>query len=278
MSKHKNIINLLERRGKKIDIDGNIHKNNNHVYICYFMFIFIYMVNYIVYHNKQFTRCQFLLHETSYYSKFVEYVLRLNNASYVKVYKPYMNNISYVSNNQLVMVNPMYNDFEDGEVPLIPLSDEEIEELEKHTGLKNLTRCQNKILHMSPKINAYQIINDKYDFGEKITTISPTKINNYKWDLVLSDDIEPLKVNDVMNATFFDAENKSIFIEKKYILDNEYTLLPLSGDMHSYIQQLPFYSLDTPRPILRFHPFHLPQTIDIVLTLMILAQACIDNT
>lgn len=276
MVTHKNIINILNKKNKKIDMDGNIRKNNTRVYACYMMLIMIYVIFYILHHHKQITRCQFLLHETSYYSKFVEYVLELNNASYIKVYKPYMNNISYISNDQMVTLNPNFSDFSDGDSPLIPLSDDEIDELEKHTGFTNLTQCQNKILRMSPKINAYQIINN-ITYGDKITSLSASRINDYKWNMILSDFMEPLQKNDIVNATYFDAENKSIFIEKKYLVDNNYQLIPLSGKMHDNIQQLPFYSLDVPRPKLIFHPFHLPQTIDIVLTLMILTQACIDT-
>lgn len=276
MVTHKNIMNTINKRSKKIDMDGIITNNNTRFYACYIMLIFTYVIFYIYAYNKQFTHYQFLLHETSYYSKFVEYVLILNNTPYTKIYTPYMNNISYISNDTTININPSFTDFADGDSPLIPLSEDEIEELEKHTGFKNLTKCQNKILKMSPNINAYQIINTN-QHGEKIKTITPTRVNDYKWGTILSDAIQPLKTNDILNATFYDAENKSIFIEKKYLVDNTHQLVPLSGKVYPDIQQLPFYSLNDPRPELRFHPFHLPQTIDIVLTIMILTQACIDS-
>jgi hypothetical protein len=130
---------------------------------------------------------------------------------------------------------------------------------------------------MANKINAYDIVTSNAG-GEKIHHMTNNTINYHlKYNYLLSDYITPLTVGDIVNVTYYNQIDRDIYVENKYILNQYHQLVPLSEGLCDNVHQLPFYSLDYAREPLRFHPFHLPKTVDIVLSIMILTQACIDN-
>lgn len=277
MLRHREIMDKLHLNKKIIDISGIITYNPRVLNITFSIIVFNSIIKYIFDSISHIKTCKFALHQNTLYSKFVEYILQLNKQSYHKIYNHHISNISYMVNDTTIEINPNINDFLDKEVQLIPLSNEELIDLENHTGMNNLVACQNKILNMITKINAYNIVTmDDYD-GDKITKIENNIINDtFQYNILLSDYIEPLEIGDIINSTFYNVKEQDIYIENTFVLNQYYKLTPLSENLYDDVNQLPFYSLEYPRKLLRFHPFHLPKTVDIVLSLMILTQACID--
>lgn len=279
MLKHKDIINKLRNKHLSVNIDGYIKYNPTVIYIIFTIFIFKSLTEYILDSIKEREKylCTFAVHQTSLYGKFVEYILQLNKVPYHVIYHNHLVNMAYMSENEYITINPQPNDFLDAEVSLIPLSEEELNDLEKHTGFTNLVKCQNKILRMTNKINAYQIVTNHHE-GERITTINNNTINDQlRYKYILSDYISPVNTGDIINATYYNQIDRDIYIENKFVLNQYHQLVPLNDELREDVNQLPFYSLEYAREPLRFHPFHLPKTVDIVLSLMILTQACIDN-
>src|SRR5258708_1727642 len=121
--------------------------------------VLIYLIIIIIYIINEYSKIKYnhiTLHSTTLYTKFVEYILKLNNINYHKIFTPYINNLAYITVDNLVInLNPQLNDFTDEEVSLIPLSEEELNNLQVHTVLSNLSLCQSKILNNMSTINAY---------------------------------------------------------------------------------------------------------------------------
>jgi hypothetical protein len=278
--------NYLKSNNMTIDIEGNIKKNYDYIINITANIIFILYI-YIIY-KESIKKNTIIIYSTTIYSAFVEFMLNLNNKEYIKLNNSYVTNIGYYTavDNNLIYINPQLNDFLDIKVPLIPLSEEEIEALEKHTGIDNLVRYQNKILDICSEINAYQIIkhyqkNKNYEICNNIIKnkdyyIVTTDKKKYKNNFILTDYVEPLKPNDVINLSCYIPEQQAIYFEPKYIVDNKYKLQILSDNIDKNINILPFFSLDVPREKISFHPFHLPKASDYVLSIMILTQAYID--
>jgi hypothetical protein len=313
MKRHRKIINFLKNKKLCIDADGRItdilklHMYATLLYIC------VYMIAYstiIVDTLQNVTYCKFTLHATSLYAKFIEYILKLNDVPYYKIYNRYHTNMGYIKEkekekkekkekedkeeredkenkeedvkNNIINLNPTLDNFIDQEVPLIPLSNQELKALSNHFGISNLSYYQDVILSKISSINAYDIVNSfEHTHGQPINNINnfyiQTQDSLYKTRYVLSDHIAPLNRHDIINASYYCHNDQSIHIEKKYYLNNKYHLVSLTDELKEEFEQLPLYSLAVPRDSLRFHPFHLPKMTDHVMAIFVLTQACIDQ-
>ena len=182
MLKHKDIIKTLRSKQLMVDIDGYIKYDPTVIYATFSLLLFKSLIQYILdavddrVNEKNKNLYTFAVHQTSLYGKFVEYILQLNNVPYHVIYHNHLSNMAYMCQGDYITLNPQPNDFLDMEVPLIPLSEEELNELQKHTGFTDLVQCQNKILRMADKINAYQIVTNHHQ-GEKITHIDDNIIH-----------------------------------------------------------------------------------------------------
>lgn len=279
MTHHNKLFIFLNQHNLIVDCDGIVKKNNKDITAFYTLFIFYI---YFIYVHQQ---CDdtIVLYSTTIYMKFVEYVLKLNNKPYINLTKPYINHQCYMTSDHLLIpLSPQLEDFSNEKVPLIPLSEEEIDELEKHTGLKHLASCQDDILSKRSHINAYKIINSQQkivpcdiEMNHNNVRII-TKESIYKPKMILTDYTSHLKINEVVNISLYATEHQHIYIENKYLVNDKYKLELLSDGVNDDIVILPFYSLEKPRSQIAFHPYHLPKTADYVMSIMILTQAFIN--
>jgi hypothetical protein len=280
MSSHTKLIHFLNQQNLMINDDGIIKMNHQYHYL-FLSCLYLMICMMISLKSQIYTIC---LYSTSIYSKFAEHILKLNDVFYINLTKPYLTTQCYeTSQNELVCITPQADDFANTVVDLIPLSHDELKALEKHTGLTNLASVQDKILNLCPAINAHQIINDhnhhyiNYDLTKNKNCIDVVTTNKtYKTNLILTDYTTDLKPGDILNLSYYSHIDERIFIENKYIVNKQYKLEVLSEEVKNNIDILPFYSLETPRPQLVFHPYHLPKTADFMMSIMIVTQAILD--
>lgn len=286
MSQHLKLIKFLTLYDLMIDLQGHIKKNNKDLLLSFTLLL----LNIFYIYVKLSLKTTIVLYSTSVYIKFVEYILYLNDINYINLIKPYISYDLYKTTDDIyISLSPQIEDFIDEEVPLMPLTTEEIENLEEHTGIKNLLHYQNQILSFCKTINPYQVIKNQYhnviysihsfDFDNKfIQTNTQYKFDNkYKFDCILTDYTPHLQINEIINLSYYNNDNNQFYIENKYIVNNKYQLEPLSDGINDHIDPLPFYSLEKPRKQIVFHPYHLPKTVDYIMSIMILTQAFIEN-
>jgi hypothetical protein len=279
MSSHIKLIKYLNQQNLSINEYGIIKPNFKP---CYFFLGIVYIMICIMLSLKStiYTLC---LYTTSVYGYFVKFVLDLNHIFYIHLTKPYITNHYYqTTRGELICLSPQMTDFADKDVPLIPLSEEELKELEKHTGLCDLVQSQNKILALCSSINAFHIINhhshyNKFKMVQHQNDIDiMTKKESFKINFILTDYVHSLETGEILNLSYYSHEDQQIYIENKYIMNKQYQLEILSEDVKDHVDVLPFYSLENPRPKLVFHPYHLPKTADFIMSIMIITQAIID--
>lgn len=225
---------------------------------------------------------------TSAYSKFIEQLCILNKVPYLKLVNPYYREVLYplATFKKMIALNPQWDDFVDEEVDINPLNQDDLLKLSKHTGLSVslLSTAQDQVLHLLPQINGYQIVRENYIEDDYIYTDDmlmsikghqiQTKTKCYFTRYILSDDIEPVKVGEIVQANYF---TDTVVTEKKYIMNHYYVLESLRKKLKDNIIQLPFYSLAEPRPSGLFHPFHLPSVTDPILAIMVLTQIVLNK-
>lgn len=171
--------------------------------------------------------------------------------------------------------------FQDTDTSMIPLTSDELNLLEKHTGLKNLAHIQDtliqsyNIVSLVNKINTFKppIVQVKKFFGNLLYVMT----NNEVWITrnIITDIVSPLHPGDTIVETQV-TDSGLQHIDAHLILP-DHTIKSLNSD-DNYKSII--YHLKRPRPfsagpITILHPFHLPVTRDPLLALMIIARALI---
>ena len=231
---------------------------------------------------------------TTYYTSFVEQLLILNKINYLKIFNPYKVDVRYyrVNKKKTLSMNPKLDHFIDQVIQLMPLTEDELNQLSQHTGLKNLNEAQIKVLSLLPDINAHCVVQQHYVDNEEYqhtyeTIVSIKKVNDYYriktlngiYDtaIIISDDIHPLHVGNVVSQSYYHQVDDCVIHDDRYIVNQQNRLEPLRKKLtHDNVVTLPFYSLNPPRQGLKMHPFHLPPSKDYFLSMMIVMQALID--
>ena len=292
---HLNIIKFLKSKHKQINMEGTITSlftlENTQMLSVVIAIMMTYLYDiYQFYHKKH----PITLYCNSLYSHFTEQLLILNKLPYYKIYKPFINNITYYtsSKKKTVNINPFVKEWMDGMVTLQPLSMDELFLMSNHVKLPvdMVIAAQEKVLTLLPEINAYHIVRENY-LEDEIYTKQSFPINQitkcahrYKIEsndkviytnLILSDAVE-LYIGDIINCFYYSCEDETVYTENKYIVNSDYQLEPLNKKLKKDIQALPFYNLETPRMGIKTHPFHLPKSKDPILSLLILTQVLID--
>lgn len=292
---HLNIIKLLKSKHKQINMEGTITslftlENTQMISVLIAIVMTHLYYIYYLYHKKH----PITLYCNSLYSHFTEQLLILNKLPYYKIYKPFINNITYYtsSKKKTVNINPFVTEWMDEMVTLQPLSMDELLLISNHVKLPvNLViTAQEKVLALLPEINAYHIVRENY-LEDEIYTKQSFPINqitkgfhsykiesNHKMlytNLILSDAVE-LYIGDVINGFYYSCVDEEVYTENKYIVNTDYQLEPLNKKLKKEITALPFYNLETPRLGIKIHPFHLPKSKDPILSLLILTQVLID--
>lgn len=292
---HRELFIQLKKKNKSIDIHGNIKiinpQKHKIVTAIYIGICVVYVINYIYEKIINIPYYPITLYSTNLYSKFAEQILILNKMNYQKIYHPVLVNPSYYlsSKTKTVNFNPNLKDFNQNvEIPFIPLSTNELDALSEHTGieLETLIDSQNFILNELPNINAYHICRENYLYDDDyysddnhVQSIKKCKNGylvicdtfSFYTSIILSDYTFLLQPGEIISAAY--TEKDLIHYENKYIVDQHYRLEPLSKRNHV----LPCYTLDTPRDGLILHPFHLTKSKDLILSIMIITQALIDQ-
>jgi hypothetical protein len=202
-------------------------------------------------------------------------------------------------------------------LPIIICSIDELQQLEVHTGLHNLSDVQALILQDFDKANGIYntSVNDiiaDIIYDEPIITIDKLQCNLYSictttksWltSLIITDDVEPLQPNDIItgfiaantNAVISDEisvdkyddyviiikDNVCTKLTRKalYYVDDDLNIIAYSNNkLHESL----IYGLRKPRPFLQdgiriIHPFHLPLMMDPILSLMLVTTATIQQ-
>jgi hypothetical protein len=292
---HRELFNYLKSKDKTIDIDGNITdlKIKTVFISIYIIICILYFIDYI----KELTQIPYYpitLYSTNLYSKFAEQILILNKINYQKIYHPVLVNPAYYLNSKrkTVTFNPNLSDFNNNvEVPFIPLSAHELEELSEHTTIDKdlLIQSQKVILEELPNINSYHVVRENYLYDDdyycnKNQVKYIKKINNkylvvchdksFYTSIILTDYTFLLQPGEII-STAYTIDNSDIQFENKYIVDDEYRLESLKKKMKKNINILPCYSLSEPRKSLILHPFHLTKSKDFILSIMIIVQSII---
>lgn len=225
------------------------------------------------------------------YGKFIEQLLILNKVNYVKLEKPYFCDLQYftASRRKSISINPNQWDFLDDLVSFTPLSQEELTDIEKHTGLKELGKVQHHVMALLSDINAHQIVKENYIENEEYEKMCGrvTSVNSVsdgfiiqvgeeqiKVGILLTDHIHPLETNEVIHRYYL-IENE-VVAEDKYIVNHLNHLESLKKKKHHRVIPLPFYGITPTRPNLVLHPFHFPKTKDPILTLLIITQSILE--
>ncbi|HSW76485.1 MAG TPA: hypothetical protein VLG50_05545 [Candidatus Saccharimonadales bacterium] len=254
--------------------------NNNHVmhtqmYIIYYIVMVFVFIKHVANCKKNINIIT--LHITSLYATFAEQILILNKVRYRKITTPYLNYQHYYLSNlkKMVHFNPTLEQFKNEVIDFIPLSNDDLDALEKHTQLKNLTLAQDKVLLLLPDINAYHVIRQKYIDNDDYDYHDDHHDDHHA--IILTDYVYPLQAGDIINKSYFSETHQKIIHDEKYIVNADLQLEPLRKKLiDKDIVSLPFYNLKTPRDKIILHPFHLPDTQDPILAIMIVTQAIID--
>lgn len=257
------------------------------------LFYLIIVICHVVSQTIKWNYVPITLFGTTNYAKFIEQLLLLNHIDYYKLSYPYMTHLTYPLKNKTIFLNPQRDDFDNQEVIITPLCDDALIQLSEHTDIdpEYLHEIQTYILNILPQMNAHQVVlenyieMDDYQFKQyhvvcvdqigdlyQIKTVNTT----YYTSLILTDYIKPLKVGEVINASY--ADDTNIYIENKYVM-SEYQLWSLKKGLSKEFTLLPFYSLDPPRSIIEgvVHPFHLPSSKDAILSTLIMTQCWINE-
>ena len=301
---HCEIIALLKSKHLKINEHGTIQHHplippyNYDIY--YIMLIYTNIIHIHTY-IKNIKIIPVTLYSSTHYASFIEQLLIVNKIDYYKIFKPYMTDNHYTLSDQskAVSINPSLHHFTDSVITFTPLNTDEITILQVHTQLENLHDMQKQVLSMLPDINAAHIVKhhwfipdeDDYHYTynhiKSITMfgnlyrIETNDSNNHKifyTQYILTDKIEPLESADIVNKSYFDTSTNTLLYDAKYIVNDVLMLEPLRKKlMEDDIVSLPFYNLKTPRDRLVLHPFHYPGNSDVILTLLVVAQAIISH-
>ena len=290
---HVNMIKFLKSKQKNINIDGILEDTSwmSSTMLVIILSIITYMCYIYKFYQQQFPMT---LYSNSLYSHFTEQLLILNHIPYYKIYKPYINNVTYytASKKKTVNINPTVKDWVNEMINLHPLDQEELVLLSTHLNMNInvIIASQNKVLELLPEINAYHIIRENYIDNEdyiyhhdQIKNV--IKIHNHLYkiettsrhfytNLILSDDVT-LNIGDVINGFYYSQSEDKIYTENKYIVNHQYQLESLNKKLKKDIEELPFYNLDVPRTGIKSHPFHLPKSKDPILSLLIVIQILI---
>src|SRR6187431_1213278 len=126
---HHNIIKFLKTKNKQIDFNGVIRplitRLDAHMFS---VVIATLMVNFYHIYHFYHQKLPITLYCNSLYSHFTEQLLILNKTPYYKIYKPFMNNITYYtsSKKKTVNINPLVIEWSNRIVPFIPLCDDDL--------------------------------------------------------------------------------------------------------------------------------------------------------
>lgn len=293
---HRELFDYLKSKDKTIDVEGNIITLPSKIAeYCFNIYIFVMIIYFIEYILEQADQCYYpiTLYSTNLYSKFAEQILILNKIKYQKIYHPVLINPGYYlqSKRKTVTINPDLSDFHiNTEIPFIPLSIEELQNLSQHTKIDYdlLVESQEFILEHLPGINSYHVVRENYLYDEdfvytKNNIKSIEKINNlyrvtctdytFYTSFILTDSTLLLQPGEVVSVAYTNDKQEEVQYVNKYIVNEEYKLESLGKKLKPHITLLPFYTLDTPRPNLILNPLHLPKTKDFILCIMIIVQA-----
>ncbi len=291
---HVNIIKFLKSKQKNINIEGILGDISwqQPTVLVVILSIISYMCYIYKFYQQQYP---ITLYCNSLYSHFTEQLLILNKMPYYKIYNPYINNITYytTSKKKTVNINPTVKDWVNENIQLHPLDVESLVLLSNHLNIdiNVIISAQNKVLDLLPEINAYHIIRENYieneDYVMGIQNVQrvvkihdhmykiETNDHHYYTNLILSDDVL-LNIGDVINGFYYSQSDDQIYIENKYIVNDQYQLASLNKKLKEDIVALPFYNLEVPRSTLKIHPFHLPKSKDPILSLLIVTQLLIN--
>lgn len=293
---HRQLFDYLKLKKLKIDIEGNIIPTyyDDLLSIVFILASIVFYMDYIM-EMTYIPYYPITLYSTNLYSKFAEQVFILNNIDYQKIYHPVLINPSYYNSTKkkTIDLNPNLRDFSQNiEVPFIPLSEEELNDLSQHTTIdKNLlSKAQEYIIHELPSINAYHIVRENYLNDEEyktsinvVTNIKEIKKGLYLvqcedfsfyTNIILTDYTYILQPGEIV-TTIYTNESSDIFFDRKYIVNEYFLLESLQKKLKESVNILPCYCLDEPRTSLVLHPYHLPKSKDFILSIMIIVQTLI---
>lgn len=233
---------------------------------------------------------------TTNYATFIEQVLIVNELKYLKIFQPYLTDREYMlaTHKKTISVNPGVSDFIDGVIEFDPLTDEELEKLSLHLGLNITQQVQMDLLEKLPDINAHHIVRQDYcdadDYGFTYSQVQSLTIDGTHLRIatpegvvysskIITDKIDSLKPGEIIVKSYFNTSTQSIIYDQKYAVSDHLELESLRKNLISEdIEPLPFYSLNRPRTGLILHPFHLPDTRDFILSIMLATQAIVNST
>src|SRR5437868_5626936 len=279
MINHKSLVIGLKKLNLKIDDKGLMTYDCHPHHAAFFIILITTIMLLVLKKLNDIVIVPITLYSTTYYATFVEQMLILNKIQYYKLFKPYVTDIGYYVANKkkIITVNPKLHHFDDTVITLLPLTDEELDHLNDHTGLSNLLEAQNKVLSLLPDINAHYVVQQQYvdvdDYQYQYDDVVVIKkINDHLFridttsgcfytNMIITDYIQPLDVGDVLCKSYYHRTHDTIVHDAKYIVNQQRMVEPLRKKLLDHdIVTMPFYSLEQPRNSIAMHPFHLPPT------------------
>lgn len=303
---------IVINRGIKVTIDGRIWKILP--YIEYrkklFQICSLILLTLIVYVLKKIPYVPITVTGNTIYAHVIASTLRLFEIKH-KVCKS-NNRIHYyetTDNKEIPFEGVRPGFFPNQEITIVPLNNAELKELQKHTKYRNLKKIQNNILAkfsnnnglystkmlMNTDDKEYPIV-----YMRKIGKLYYVETSNNNWitSMILTDDVLPLKPGEMISCICSEITKKSseqcgvkredkkcivtgitietiLFREIRYKVRKDFTIKCINSD---HEDESVSYSVSPPRMFSgNIHPFHLPESWDPLLSVMIVTCAKINK-
>lgn len=289
MNNYDTLIKFTKKHNISIDIEGKIFSVllPFQYEILLIELIVISIITVILYIVKDVPYYHITVTGDTIYSKVISSYLSRHQFNHVLCKSNNRLSYYYTEDNQRIPFEEPGIDYfkEDDMISLIPNSLEELSQIEKHTGLKNLPYVQGKVLSefknyqmnivitdnimlKNPIISIRRVFKDLY----YITTIDEAWISC----VIFSDLISPLQYGDIISCV---CQTDSIIKCDKYTVNYDLSIKNISDCELG--EESAFYSLKYPRLFSKnsfyiMHPFHFPQTLDVFVILMVMTRAILN--